>query len=115
MNNESGHKMANIMESSLGFSKKNDGRPKVYFTYQQTGEKSPSMTNSLRNQHIYTEPASLNLMKPTKMYYKEVTKTGPSQNYQNTPHDPYKKIGNYELQGNPRIYRNYVQQKIKYI
>lgn len=54
MNNDSGQKMANIMETSLGFAKKNDGRPKVYFTYQQTSDKPQSMTTSLRHQHMYT-------------------------------------------------------------
>ena len=52
-------------------------------------------------------------MKTTKIYYKETSKNGVPENYQNN--DPTKKIGNYELQGNPRIYRNYVQQKTKHI
>ena len=54
-------------------------------------------------------------MRPTKIYYKESIKHNVSQNLQGYPNDPMRRIGNYELQGNPRMYRNYVQQKIKYI
>lgn len=69
----------------------------------------------MKNQHVYTEPSYLSQMRSTKIYYKETPKNNVSQSIQGYPSDPMRKVGTYELQGNPRMYRNYVQQKIRYI
>lgn len=68
----------------------------------------------MRSQHVYTEPANLQ-SKYTKSYQRETNRSNQVSPTPSNQGDQIKKIGNYEMQGNPRIYRNYVQQKIKYI
>ena len=87
----------------MAFSRKNDGKPKVYFTYHQPTEPPKTTMNYSMKEHVYTEPANI------KGYYRE---QGLGYGMQNVD---LKKMGSYELQGNPRKYKNYAQQKMKYI
>ena len=48
--------MSGILDNSQPFTKNNNGRPKVYFTYNQPYE--TSLNYSIRS-HIYTEPANV--------------------------------------------------------
>ena len=96
------------IDNSFAFSKK-DNRTKVVFTYQG-GEKNVDLNYSMRGQHVYTEPSIIHKA-PYRVIQREPIRAG-FQLPSNQPEQ--KKVGMYEIQGNPRIYRNYVQQKIKY-